>query len=140
MTGVPKNRERTINRVENMAVQIRESYLVTADVLIEFQEKYIMLDWPTRANRVLRLYISKSKLSPSLVKVVSFLVSCYIPGWFISSNILIVVMERKTLLLSNLQSQECRDIAHTVLQNNAYWAHSENILLAALFDTNRSNR
>ncbi len=37
-------------------------------------------------------------------------------------------------------SHECREIAHIFLQNNAYWAHPENILLAALFDMDRSNR
>ena len=43
-------------------------------------------------------------------------------------------------LSNNLPIDYKTNIVHPVLQNNAYWAHAENILLAGIFDENRDNR
>ena len=86
MTEIPSNildqlsTDHTYLYHMGMAVQIGESYLVNCGYANRALGEIHHARWLTRANRVLRLYTSKSKPSPSLVKLVSFLVSCYIPG------------------------------------------------------------
>ena len=65
-----------------MSVQKGESYLSNSDITFRAPGELHHARWLTRANRILRLYVSKSNPSQSLEKIVHFLVSFYIPGWF----------------------------------------------------------
>ena len=95
-------------------------------------------------NRILRLYISKRSPSEDLKVLVYYIIAFYIPGWFYIKQHSICTQGVKNFFklisLARNLSPECRNIVYSVLQNNGYWAHVENILLAALFDEDLKNR
>ena len=70
--------------------------------------------------------------------MVYFIIAFYIPGWFCIKQHSICTQGAKNFFklisLARNLSPECRNIVYSVLQNNRYWAHVENILLAAIFD------
>ncbi len=79
-----------------MAVQRGKSYLDHCGYANKAPGEIHHARWLTRANRVLRLYLSKSNPSPSLVKSFHFwYLVTYLDG-STSSNILIVAMEQRT--------------------------------------------
>jgi hypothetical protein len=94
--------------------------------------------WLTKASRVLRLYMSKTVASKSLQRLVSFIVNVYGPTWFHikchsgcqdgAKNFFFLMKQCQQL---NKQDQ---DIVFPVLQNNSYFAHPENVLIAAVSD------
>lgn len=94
--------------------------------------------WLTKANRVLRLYMSDTKPSEALQRIVRFIVNFYAPAWFQikcnpscqngAPNFFYFIQ-----LYQHLDKQD-QDIIKPVLKNNCYFAHPENILLAAVGD------
>lgn len=94
--------------------------------------------WLTKANRILRLYMSKWIASEKLVKIVSFIVNIYGPMWFqVKSHSTCQDGAKNFFFLVKLcqhLSDEDKSIVYPVLQNNNYFAHPENILLAAVGD------
>lgn len=100
--------------------------------------------WLTLANRILRLYVSEHTPSLELKRLVFFVLNQYAPGWFRfkthwkitdgAPNFMYLI------LLSRRLPDIDRQITQTVLQRNAYWAHSENILIAMLADEHEDTR
>jgi hypothetical protein len=94
--------------------------------------------WLTKANRILRLYMSKDVSSVPLTRIVRFILNVYGPAWFMiksfsscqdGAKIFFFVM-KQCLQLDKCDSK----LVLPVLQNNKYFAHPENILLAAVGD------
>jgi hypothetical protein len=100
--------------------------------------------WLTKANRLLRLYISEEKPSAKLKRLVHFVVNFYAPSWFQikshsscqdgAKNFFFMIS-----LFQRLEKAD-QDIIGPVLVNNNYFANPENILLAAVADENESIR
>lgn len=94
--------------------------------------------WLTTANRFLRLYMSQKHSSEALRRIVRFIVNVYAPSWFnikTNSSCLNGATNFYLLIkwcyeLGNIDWE----IVEPVLQNNSYFAHPENILLAAIAD------
>ncbi|CAG9834556.1 unnamed protein product [Diabrotica balteata] len=94
--------------------------------------------WVTTANRVLRLYIASSSPSDQLKDLAKYVALVYAPSWFTikcnhklkdgSSNLW------KMLDFSSYMSHEQKKVIHKCIQNNAYFAHPENMLVAMLSD------
>lgn len=94
--------------------------------------------WLTAANRILRLYVGTSKPSANLKTLVTFLLKVYVPSWFAikkrhsctDESRLLWEIIRDTRYLP----KRYRDIIDPVIENNAYFAHPENMLLSMLAD------
>lgn len=95
--------------------------------------------WLTCANRTLRLYMGTENASEELLKLVAFIVLVYAPSWFkIKSHPSCTDGARNFFFIM----QACRQLddsrlceaVERVLKRNSYFAHPENILLAALTD------
>ena len=100
--------------------------------------------WLTRANRILRLDVSTKNPEENLVHLVSNILNLYAPGWFhIKSHPLCTQGAPNFFFLLSLSQQlpaHDRYIQTPVFQRNSYFAHSENILLAAVVDENKEVR
>ena len=95
--------------------------------------------WLTCANRTLRLYIGSDKPSANLIKLVTFIVRIYAPSYFhIKSHPHCVDGARNFFniidKITSLTDSIMREAAEATLARNNYFAHAENILLAALAD------
>lgn len=94
--------------------------------------------WLTKASRVLRLYMSQAVASKSLQRIVSFIVNVYGPTWFQikchsscqdgARNFFFLMKQCQQL------SKSDQTVVFPVLQNNCYFAHPENVLIAAVAD------
>jgi hypothetical protein len=100
--------------------------------------------WLTKANRILRLHMSTDSPSKMLLKVVSFITNVYAPAWFHIKLHCSCLDGAKNFFyimqLTNQLDHSDRQVIQSVLQNNCYFAHPENILLAAVFDDDQSIR
>ena len=100
--------------------------------------------WLTTAARDLRLYMSTSRPTKAMKEIVSLLVNLYIPNYFsIKNNSHCqqgAVNFYNVIKLSKDLSVGSRETVERVLQDNAYWAHPENIVLAMLVDENETIR
>ena len=95
--------------------------------------------WITRANRILRLYIGTEEPSTELVQLVAYIVNVYAPCWYQikrhplcfhgARNFFFIITCNRLLL-----DESVRNCVETVLTRNCYFAHPENILLAAVTD------
>jgi hypothetical protein len=100
--------------------------------------------WLTKANRILRLYMSETAPSEPLMRIVKFIVNFYGPSWFYikthsscqdgARNIFYMLQ-----LLQDLDPSD-QEIIFPVIQNNNYFSHPENILLAAVGDDDEEIR
>lgn len=94
--------------------------------------------WLTTANRILRLYAATLKPCQELKDLVKFILTVYAPAWFNikhnssctrgTMNLFEVV--RSCQYLKGAQ----KNVVQKSIQNNAYYCHPENIILAMLFD------
>ena len=94
--------------------------------------------WLTTAIRLLACYTRTRKPSKAMIRLVHFTVNVYFPAWFQykwrphiqdgSINFFYVIT------LSRKLEDRDRLIVERVLQENAYWAHPENIVLSMLWD------
>lgn len=100
--------------------------------------------WLTKANRILRLYMSKDACSPSLYKIVRFIVNVYAPSWFNIKSHPSCADGAKNFFYLMKQCHELGaedwKILEPVLQNNSYFAHCENVLLSGVCDNDDSVR
>lgn len=100
--------------------------------------------WLTKASRILRLYMSKQSCSSSLRKIVHFIVNVYAPSWFNIKSHPCCADGAKNFfyLLKRCHELGAEDwkILEPVLQNNCYFAHCENILLAGVYDNDNTTR
>ena len=96
--------------------------------------------WLTRANRILRLYVSCIEPSPQLQRLVYILLNTYVPAWFFmkksdgfvngSACFHHIVSGFEKIL--NLEEQ---DVVEEVLSRNNFFGHPENVLMGMLFDS-----
>ena len=89
--------------------------------------------WLTLAARLIRLYIATASPTDQLMQVVEYLMGHYIPMWFhIRLNSICSSgaknLMRSVELLQRLPHLLQKDI-RPVMQRNAYWAHTEAVLL-----------
>jgi len=100
--------------------------------------------WITTANRLCRLYITTSEPPENLYLVVHFIVNFYGPMWFFiktkpyfengSQHLCQQIRLLKTF------SEVIVNTVWPVVKRNAYWAQSENALIALLADDDKTNR
>ncbi|KAK0048904.1 hypothetical protein Bpfe_021670 [Biomphalaria pfeifferi] len=100
--------------------------------------------WLTFANRVCRLYVATDNPSANLCIITHFIVTNYAANWFnIKHNPSCTYGARHvyhaTQLLKELSS-ETAAIVKPYISRSAYFAHSENILIAMLADSDKSIR
>ena len=100
--------------------------------------------WLTTANRILRLYVATEEPSDTLLTITEYIMKVYAPLWF---SIRFASSSQngphhlfKTIQLTRNSSAEVRSIVNPVIQRNAFYAHSENMLLSMVNDVEGSNR
>ncbi|CAH1998449.1 unnamed protein product [Acanthoscelides obtectus] len=95
--------------------------------------------WLTRANRILRLYVSVETPPESLTILATYVIKVYAPIWFsIKSHSSCKDGSRhffKLIELSRYLPANLKSIVDPVIQRNSYFAHPENVLLAMLTDS-----
>ena len=101
--------------------------------------------WLTLGCRILRYYVSKSKPSRNFQILAEYLVQIYFPCWFRIKLHNRITEGSKCFsymlrLISNFSNAVVNDVGVKVLQNNAFFAHHENILLAMLGDNDQHIR
>ena len=121
--------------------------LGSVDANLEFLEVGGLnhLLWLTLGCRILRFYVAQEKPTSNLSTLAEFLITVYFPGWFqIKFNNKITDRPKNYLnILTQVigfPNKIIQDIAVAVLQQNAYFAHYENILLAMLADNDHNVR
>lgn len=96
--------------------------------------------WLTTANRILRTYVSTASPTESLNLLVRYIMKVYVPVWFqVKCNPSADQGAKhlhQLILRSQFLPEKYRTVVNKVIQHNAYFAHSENLLLAMIHDTN----
>ncbi|KAL4712991.1 hypothetical protein ACJJTC_012061 [Scirpophaga incertulas] len=92
--------------------------------------------WLTTANRILRLYITKTDPDEKLVILATYVMKVYGPMWFtIKSNPSCINGAKhlwQTISLSRYLKSDMKKIVDNVIQRNGYFGHPENVLVAML--------
>ena len=100
--------------------------------------------WLTKASRILRLYVSTSTPSDNLRLLAEYVIKVYVPMYFnvkyYSSVIYGSALLFKFIRLINFLPPTPREVIHSVVQNNSYFAHPENIIVSMLYDDRKSVR
>lgn len=100
--------------------------------------------WLTTANRILRKYVTTNSPSENLKILTNFIVKVYAVSWFNIKRNPSCVNGAKHLhniiVNSRYLSEEIKQIVDPVLQRNGYFGHSENLLLAMMFDADPTIR
>lgn len=100
--------------------------------------KIVQSRWLTTANRLLRLYVSTETPSENLRILVTFILTVYAPMWFKIKVEPFCIYGAKhlfeTVKLSRYLPVNLKSVIDPVIQRNAFFAHSENVLLAMLAD------
>lgn len=100
--------------------------------------------WVTAANRILRLYVTLDSPSKDLKDLALFVMNVYAPMWFsIKSKPSCKDGSHhvwETIMRSRYLSPSLKKIIDPVIQRNAYFGHSENILLRMITDERRHIR
>lgn len=101
--------------------------------------------WITTASRICLLYASSEHPSAILRILTAYIVDVYAPTWFqIKKNELAIngpknffsLVKRSNLIIDD----EARKIVRKCIERNAFFAHSENVLLAQLASPKMSER
>ncbi|GBP52842.1 hypothetical protein EVAR_39005_1 [Eumeta japonica] len=94
--------------------------------------------WLTTANRILRLYVSKTDPEEKLVILATYVMKVYAPMWFtIKSNPSCINGAKhlwQTISLSRYLNPDLKKIVDNVIQQNGYFGHPENVLIDMLGD------
>lgn len=100
--------------------------------------------WLTTANRVLRVYVSETKPSVNLIKLVKYIVKVYAPSWFAIKTSSSCIDGSKLLHQMILRTQYLKGTDKKIIEKsiswNGFYAHPENILLSMVFDENEDIR
>ena len=101
--------------------------------------------WLTLACRLLRLYVSQANPEKTLRLIVEFVIKVYFPSWFnIKKNNKLthgsVNLYNMIARINNFPDQRVEQICYNVLNNNSFFAHGENILVAMLGDVDETVR
>ena len=101
-------------------------------------EKIAHSRWLTTANHILRLYVSTVEPSQTLKIIVEYITKVHVPVWFAIKN---TSSSRngafhlfKTIELTRMLIPDVRNIVYPVIQRNAFFAPSENLLLCLIND------
>ena len=100
--------------------------------------------WLTREVRTLERYSWTKAPTKKFQRIVFFILNFYLPGWFrIKSWPHCQDGARHFQFLLDLSQDLCEDDQETVrvvMQNNAHWAHPENVVIGCLSDTSEEVR
>lgn len=101
--------------------------------------------WVTTASRICLLYASSVNPSETLNILTSYIVNVYAPTWFrIKKNELAVDGPKNLFFLieksNSIKNDRAKTIVRNCIQRNAFFAHSENVLLAQLASSKMSER
>lgn len=100
--------------------------------------------WLTKANRLLRLYVSTENPSRNLKILATYIMKVYVPMHFnikyYNSVVFGSVLFYKFIRWTQYLDTNLRGVVNNVIKDNSYYAHSENILLAMLFDDKKETR
>lgn len=101
--------------------------------------------WVTTASRICLLYASTEKPSETLKILTSYIVNVYAPTWFqIKKNELAIDGPKNLFFLikkcSLVEDDMAKAMVRKCIQRNAFFAHSENMLLAQLSSKTKSER
>lgn len=100
--------------------------------------------WLTKANRLLRLYVATKSPTQNLRILANYIIKVYTPMYFnikyYSSVVYGSTLLFKFISWTRYLQPNLRQVLDRVIQDNAYFAHSENILLSMLFDDRKEKR
>lgn len=100
--------------------------------------------WLTTASRILRLYVATENPSEALKVLATFVVRVYTPMWFRIKSHHTIAYAPQNLWLTCVKTRYLQGsylkTVQSVIQNNAYWAHPENLLTAMLADPDGEKR
>ena len=100
--------------------------------------------WLTKANRLLRLYVTTNKPTKNLQILANYVIKVYTPMYFnvkyYSSVVYGSALFYKFIRWTQYLEPNLREVVNNVIKDNAYFAHSENILLTMLFDDRKEKR
>lgn len=100
--------------------------------------------WLTKANRLLRLYVTTNNPSQNLKILANYIIKVYTPMYFnvkyYSSAVYGSTILFKFITWTRFLPPNLVQVVDRVIQDNAYFAHSENILLSMLFDDRMEKR
>lgn len=100
--------------------------------------------WITRASRLLRVYIASENPSENLKVLARYIMKVYVPMYFNikyrNSAVYGSALLGKFIKWTQYLPDNLRNIINPVIQNNCYFAHSENVLLTMLFDDRKNIR
>lgn len=100
--------------------------------------------WLTKANRLLRLYVTTNKPSKNLKILVAYIMKVYTPMHFnikyYNSVVYGSALFSKFIRWTQFLEPNVRDVINNVIKDNSYFAHSENVLLTMLFDDRKDKR
>lgn len=100
--------------------------------------------WLTTASRFLRLWVSEKTPNAKLKTVVTYIMKVYVSSWFRIKKYKYCVDGPKHLVHMLQKSRylppPLKSLFENTIQNNAYFAHPENILLAMMADDRQSIR
>lgn len=101
--------------------------------------------WLTSGSRICLLYASTEKPSETLKILTSYVVNVYAPTWFqIKKNELAIDGPKNLFFLISkiklIQNVKAQAIVKKCIQRNAFFANSENVLLAQLVSKNKVER
>lgn len=93
--------------------------------------------WITTASRICKIYATTLKPSKILQDLTSYIVNVYAPTWFqIKKNELAVDGPKNFYFLiersNKIEDRKVKSIVQKCIQRNAFFAHSENLLLAQI--------
>lgn len=98
----------------------------------------------TKANRLLRLYVTTNKPTENLEILANYIIKVYTPMYFnvkyYNSVVYGSILLYKFICWTQFLQLNLRKVVNTVIEDNAFFAHSENILLAMLFDHRKQTR
>ena len=110
----------------------------SADLALRKPGPVVHSRWLTTANRLLRLYVATERPSSNLITLVTYVIKVYGPVWFhikVHSSCTEGCKNIwKMIEFSRYLQPTLRSIVDEVIQRNAYFCHSENLLLGMLTD------
>lgn len=100
--------------------------------------------WITKASRLLRVYIATETPSQNLQILARYIMKVYVPMYFnvkyCNSAVYGSALLGKFIQWTQYLPDNLRNIVNPVIQNNSYFAHSENVLFSMLFDDRKEIR
>ena len=112
--------------------------VIPDDLVGQEPGKMVTSRWLTTGLTVAIKYTRTKRPTKLLIRLFKVCLNLYFPGWFKFKTRLHIQNGATNFFylieLSRDLPKEDMEIAHKVLQDNAHWAHSENIAIAMLAD------